>query len=122
MTTQIKAITSNEITEEIVITLAMERCRGGGGRTGGYTCVVSLGSCPLSAKQAVMGERNFRDAAGYIGIALMHLSGWEWIAVVTDTDWVRHSINFFRFLVPGQIRIFPTREAAEARRYILADI
>lgn len=51
-----------------------------------------------------------------------HLLGWERIAVVTDTDWVRHSINFFRFLVPGQIRIFSTREAAEARRWILADL
>jgi SpoIIAA-like len=31
------------------------------------------------------------------------------------------AINFFRFLVPGEIRIFPTSAAAEARRWIVAD-
>jgi hypothetical protein len=51
-----------------------------------------------------------------------HLAGWERMAVVTDVDWIRLAINFFRFLVPGEIRIFPTGEAAEARRWIVADL
>jgi hypothetical protein len=51
-----------------------------------------------------------------------HLSGWERVAVVTDVDWVRLAINAFRFLVPGETRIFPTSEAAEARRWIAADL
>jgi SpoIIAA-like len=44
---------------------------------------------------------------------VVHLAGWERVAVVTDIDWIRLAINFFRFLVPGEIRIFPTSEAAE---------
>jgi hypothetical protein len=51
-----------------------------------------------------------------------HLTGWERIAVVTDVDWIRLAINFFRFLVPGEIRIFPTSAAAEARLWIMADL
>jgi SpoIIAA-like len=55
-------------------------------------------------------------------IGVRHLAGWERIAVVTDVDWIRHAINAFRFLVPGKIRIFPTSETAEARRWIMADL
>ena len=55
-------------------------------------------------------------------IGFGHLSGWERIAVVTDVDWIRLSINVFRFLVSGEIRIFPTSEVAEARRWIAADL
>ncbi len=54
-------------------------------------------------------------------IGFGHLSGWERIAVVTDVDWIRLAINAFRFLVPGEIRIFPTSEAGGARRWIAAD-
>ena len=55
-------------------------------------------------------------------IGFGHLSGWERVAVVTDVDWVKLAINFFRFLVPGEIRLFPSSEAAEARRWIAAGL
>ncbi|HYZ42484.1 MAG TPA: STAS/SEC14 domain-containing protein [Stellaceae bacterium] len=55
-------------------------------------------------------------------VGFAHLSGWERIAVVSDVDWIRLAINAFRFLVPGEIRIFPTSEAAEARRWIAANL
>jgi hypothetical protein len=55
-------------------------------------------------------------------VGFTHLAGWERIAVVTGVDWMRLAINAFRFLVPGEIRIYPTREAAEARRWITADL
>jgi hypothetical protein len=51
-------------------------------------------------------------------VGIRHLSGWERIAVVTDVDWIRLAINAFRFLVPGEIRIFPASEADEARHWI----
>lgn len=54
-------------------------------------------------------------------VGIRHLSGWERIAVVTDIDWMRLAINAFRFLVPGETRIFPVSEAAEARRWIAAE-
>jgi hypothetical protein len=42
------------------------------------------------------------------------------MAVVTDVDWIRHMINAFRFVMPGQLRVFATAQAAEARAWILS--
>jgi hypothetical protein len=53
-------------------------------------------------------------------LGVEHLSRWERVAVVTDIDWIRVAVNVFRFLVPGKTRVFPTREAPEARRWIAA--
>jgi hypothetical protein len=53
-------------------------------------------------------------------IGMGHLTRWERVAVVTDVDWIRHSINLFRFLVPGDFRVFPTSQASEARLWITA--
>jgi hypothetical protein len=53
-----------------------------------------------------------------IGVA--HLSRWDRIAVVTDVDWIRHTIWIFSFLIPGEVRVFPTSETAAAREWIVA--
>jgi SpoIIAA-like len=37
-------------------------------------------------------------------IGVEHLTRWERVAVVTDVDWIRHAINVFRFLMPGEDR------------------
>jgi hypothetical protein len=76
-------------------------------------CYYELGQAFTGMDAGAMWE-DFRVGFG-------HLKGWERMAVVTDVDWIKLAINFFRFLVPGEIRIFPTREAAEARRWIVAD-
>ncbi len=55
-------------------------------------------------------------------VGLGHFSGWERIAVVTDVDWIRLAVNAFRFLLSGEVRIFPTAEASEARRWITAGL
>ena len=52
-----------------------------------------------------------------VGVA--HLTRWERIAVVTDVDWIRHTIMAFSFLMPGEIRIFPVSEVAQAREWIV---
>ena len=51
-------------------------------------------------------------------IGVEHLTRWERVAVVTDIDWIRRAMNMFRFLVPGDCRVFATGEAAEARRWV----
>jgi hypothetical protein len=51
-----------------------------------------------------------------------HFSGWERVAVVTDTDWVRLAVNAFGFLLPGEVRVFPATGASEARRWISAGL
>jgi hypothetical protein len=53
-------------------------------------------------------------------LGIGHLTRWERVAVVTDVEWIRLAVNFFRFLVPGETKVFPTAQAAEARRWIAA--
>jgi SpoIIAA-like len=52
-------------------------------------------------------------------VGVEHLTRWERVALVTDLDWIRHMVNAFRFIMPGQLRVFPTAQAAEARAWIL---
>jgi hypothetical protein len=44
----------------------------------------------------------------------------ERIAIVTDIAWVRLTVKAIRFLIPGDIRVFDTSEAEEARSWIMA--
>ena len=44
----------------------------------------------------------------------------ERIAIVTDVAWVRLTVKAIRFLIPGEIRVFDTIEAAAARAWIAA--
>jgi SpoIIAA-like len=55
-----------------------------------------------------------------LDIGFEHASRCERIAIVTDIAWVRLTVKAIRFLIPGQIRVFATIEAAEARAWIAA--
>ncbi|MFX1767892.1 STAS/SEC14 domain-containing protein [Paraburkholderia sp. A1RI-2L] len=48
-----------------------------------------------------------------------HYLKWEGIAVVTDHEWIRHTIDVFRFLIHGQVRTYPMSRASEARDWIV---
>jgi hypothetical protein len=48
-------------------------------------------------------------------VGLVHLLRWERFAVVTDVEWIKHAVDFFGFLMPGKMRVFPTSESAQAR-------
>ena len=53
-------------------------------------------------------------------VGISHLSRWERFAVVTDVDWIRHTMKFFSFLMPGEMKVFPTSQAKQAREWIVA--
>jgi hypothetical protein len=53
-------------------------------------------------------------------VGLSHIQRWERFAVVTDTDWIRHTMQLFCFLIPGEMRIFSSDEATQAREWIVA--
>jgi len=42
-------------------------------------------------------------------------------AVVTDVEWIKQTLKFFGFLIPGGLKVFPTAEAGQARKWIAAD-
>ncbi len=73
----------------------------------------------------------YETAADFSGIApgavwedfkvgMEHLTRWERLAVVTNVNWIKHTVQFFSFLMPGETRIFPRSEAARAREWIVA--
>lgn len=51
-------------------------------------------------------------------VGMAHLTHWERVAVVTDVDWIRHTMSLFAFVIPGDVRIFPMAEAAQARGWL----
>jgi hypothetical protein len=57
---------------------------------------------------------------GDLDVAIDHLPQWERIAVVTDTGWVRQTVNALRFLLASEVRVFTTLEAQEGRDWIAA--
>jgi hypothetical protein len=59
---------------------------------------------------------------GDLDIAIDHLPQWERIAVVTDTGWVRQTVNALRFLIASEVRVFTTLEAEEGRAWIASPL
>jgi hypothetical protein len=49
---------------------------------------------------------------------LEHVTRWEKIAVLTDREWLRHSVGIFGYLIPGEIRAFPAAQEDEARAWV----
>ncbi len=53
-------------------------------------------------------------------VGMEHLTRWERMALVTDVDWIKYTMQFFSFMMPGATRVFPTAQAAEARAWIVS--
>jgi hypothetical protein len=53
-----------------------------------------------------------------LNLGIDHLPQWERVAVVTDTGWVRHTVNALRFLIASDVRVFTSLQAAEGRAWI----
>ena len=51
-------------------------------------------------------------------VGFSHFLRWERFAVVTDVDWITHTVKLFGFLMPGDFRVFPTADAGQAREWI----
>lgn len=49
-----------------------------------------------------------------------HFLRWERIAVITDIEWIKHSVMAFGFLMPATVNVYSTAEAADARKWISA--
>lgn len=47
-----------------------------------------------------------------------HLRSWERIAVVTDNEWIKHSVQAFGFMMPCPVRVFGNKQKSEAMAWI----
>ena len=52
-------------------------------------------------------------------VGMEHFTRWERIALVSDVDWIKHTMRFFSFLMPAQMKVFSGSQAAEARAWIV---
>lgn len=53
-------------------------------------------------------------------VGIGHFSRWERFAIVTDIEWIKHAVRVFSFLMPGELKQFPTSEVTQARKWIVA--
>ena len=51
-------------------------------------------------------------------VGIGYWTHWGRIAVVTEVPWIAHLVNAFRFLMPGQIRVFTANETDAARAWV----
>jgi hypothetical protein len=51
-------------------------------------------------------------------VGMEHPLRWERFALVTDIEWIRHTISFFSFMIHGTVKIFHLNEALAAREWI----
>jgi SpoIIAA-like len=66
----------------------------------------------------VLGDEfdGYSVAAGWedTKLGVGHLSKWKRIAVVTSHDWIRHAVGMFRWMVPGDVKVFSPDEQGAA--------
>ena len=53
-------------------------------------------------------------------VGMGHHWRWERIAIVTDLDWIRYTVEALRFLLPGHIRVYTMAETGAAREWIVS--
>jgi hypothetical protein len=52
-------------------------------------------------------------------VGMEHLFRWERIALVTDVEWIRATVQAFRFVIPCEMKVFGVNEAAQAQGWIV---
>ena len=52
-------------------------------------------------------------------VGFSHFLRWDRFAVVTDVEWIKQTMKFVGFLMPGELRAFPTSEIDQARDWIV---
>jgi hypothetical protein len=55
-----------------------------------------------------------------LNVGIEHVPPCERVAIVTDVGWIRYTVKALRFLIPGEIRVFPTVQASDGRAWITA--
>lgn len=55
-----------------------------------------------------------------VKLGVSHPASYERVALVTDKDWMRHSVTVFGWMIPGEIKVFGTSELADAREWVSA--
>ena len=58
------------------------------------------------------------DVTAGLNFGVKHWSAWRRMAVVTDVDWLRHSMQMFGWMTPGEARLFTLDELDKAKEWV----
>jgi hypothetical protein len=51
-------------------------------------------------------------------LGIHHREQWERSAIVTDIEWMARATKLFAWMIPGEARVYPTAELAEAKAWV----
>jgi hypothetical protein len=60
------------------------------------------------------------DTRTGLTLGLGHLRSWRRCALVTDVDWVRHTVELLGWMTPGELRLFDHEQLDEAKAWVAA--
>ena len=63
----------------------------------------------------------WEDTKFGMGEGIAHHSSWKRMALVSDADWVRHSISLLGWMVPGDVKVFALTGLDDAKAWAAAD-
>ena len=61
------------------------------------------------------------DARLGFDLGVRHHHDWMRSAIVTDTDWIARATRLFAWMIPGEARVFPRAELAQAKAWVAGD-
>lgn len=50
-----------------------------------------------------------------------HLKGWRKVAIVSDADWLEHTVKAFGWLMPGEVKVFDDDDVDDAVEWLVMD-
>jgi hypothetical protein len=59
-----------------------------------------------------------QDLKGLAPLALEHRGAWRRLVVVTDVEWIANAVELFRWLMPGEVEVFPLDALARAKLWV----
>jgi len=51
-------------------------------------------------------------------LGIEHFTKFEKIAIVTDTDWIEHSVKAFGWMIPGDVKLFDDDDLDDAVEWV----
>jgi SpoIIAA-like len=61
------------------------------------------------------------DLKGAVPLALEHRGAWRRLAAVTDVEWVAKAVEAFRWMMPGEVKVYPLVELDQAKAWVAAE-
>jgi hypothetical protein len=58
------------------------------------------------------------DVTAGLSFGVEHWAAWKRMAVVTDVEWLRHSMQMLGWMTPGEARVFGLSQLSEAKAWV----